>query len=138
MIDDIFRISRSFRAHMAVTDRIVFRMSNAERIRLRLELDGYAVAVPDDVARAKREGWCRVDDRRGYAAVALPVPLNLRDEAGEAVGEVVAWEDRGGDLWALLLWRRDGEELEAFAHRVRMAGVLRNVPHEIDVEAGAA
>lgn len=83
--------------------------------------------VPVDVERQRREGWCCVGRGMGTYAPRVELPLNLRDDAGYVVGEVAGLQNRGGDLWALLLWHRESERAEAFAARMRGALVTGDV-----------
>lgn len=101
----------------------------AELARYAITIRGVVFTVPAAVEEARTEGWCRLEPRGyGEAAPAIALPLNLRDDAGAAVGEVMAMDNRGGDLWGLALWRRESEDMEAWASRVRMAGLMRDVP----------
>ena len=80
-----------------------------------------AFQLPPEVEGQRIDGWCCIGRGHGrYASTAEP-PCNLRDETGRVLGEVAMFQARGDDLWALVLWRVEGEDDETWAARVRGA-----------------
>lgn len=132
---------RSVRVQRALTNIIVHSLDDGQLLafccQLRLLEDAVPqrFEVPDHVEAARLEGWACIGRGAGAMAAAVEgaLPLNLRDDAaaGEAVGEIAAVESRSGDLWALLLWRREGEDDETWAARVRAGLLTRRVPVEL-------
>ena len=81
---------------------------------LRLGIDPFLPALSFDlesIADDERvDGWARLSADGGAHATAVDgrCPVNCRD-GGVVVASVIAAEARGGELWGLLVWRKDGE-----------------------------
>ena len=115
---------RSWRAYVGVRERI-FTMdaetfaaferdydigNRAARPRFHLDLDDV-----EPVAE-RVDGWRLIGADLGYQAGNIDQLLPLMEHGVEA-GIVMRWQSREGDLWGDVVWRREGEELEAYETR---------------------
>lgn len=69
----------------------------------------------------RHDGWAIISAHNGSLAGTTAAPLPLSDEHGASLGEALRFADRAGDLWAYLVFRRDGDPDEAYQARRRKA-----------------
>ena len=84
--------------------------NRAARPRVHLDLE-------DIESVAERvDGWRLIGPEMGSQASVIDPELPLMENGTEA-GLVMRWQDREGDLWGDVLWRKEGEEHATYENR---------------------
>lgn len=129
------RCFRSGRAMLAMHGEVMnmhpgmfVRWTKALRLNLPVLADR-TLDVEDVRPDERHDAWVCMSRGHGDIATGVGWPLRIRD--GEAIiGHAVAGENRGGDLWALMVFLRDGEDEASTSFRERCAEVAQKLGAE--------